>query len=78
MYDLAKKLDSRIGVWELASAAGRYHVVGADIYELLNEPQLVDTPGVAPSQARFGILRADGRATAASRQVQEFLETYGH
>jgi hypothetical protein len=68
----------RVAMNELASAAGRYHVVGADIYELLNEPQLLDTPGVAPCQGQFGILRADGRATAASRDVQQFLKTYGH
>jgi hypothetical protein len=68
----------RVAMHELASAAGRYHVVGADIYELLNEPELLDTPGVAPCQAQFGILRADGRATAASREVREFLENYGH
>jgi hypothetical protein len=61
---------------ELTSAAKRYDVVEADIYELLNEPQLLHTPGVNPCQAQFGILRADGAQTGASRAVQEFLKTY--
>lgn len=66
----------RVAMNELASAAERYQVAEADIYELLNEPQLRHTPGVAPCQAQFGILRADGAATAASKQVLEFLRNY--
>lgn len=66
----------RVAMNELASAAERYQVAEADIYELLNEPELQQAPGVAPCQAQFGILRADGAATAASQQVQEFLKNY--
>lgn len=66
----------RTAMKELALAAERYRVVGADIYELLDEPELLHAPGVAPSQAQFGILRSDGAPTSASRQVEEFLQAY--
>jgi len=64
------------GMSEIAANAKRYGVIGADIYELLNEPQLLHSPGVNPSQAQFGILESDGRSTDASRAVQKFLRTY--
>jgi Glycosyl hydrolase family 53 len=64
------------GMSEIAADAKRYDVVGADIYELLNEPQLLHSPGVNPCQAQFGILESDGRSTDASRVVQKFLRAY--
>jgi hypothetical protein len=64
------------GMSEIAANAKRYDVVGADIYELLNEPQLLHSPGVNPCQAQFGILESDGRSTDASRAVEKFLRAY--
>jgi hypothetical protein len=64
------------GMSEIAADAKRYDVVGADIYEMLNEPQLLHSPGVNPCQAKFGILESDGRSTDASRAIQKFLRTY--
>jgi arabinogalactan endo-1,4-beta-galactosidase len=64
------------GMSEIAADAKRYDVVGADIYELLNEPQLLHSPGVNPCQAQFGILESDGRSTDASQAVQKFLRAY--
>jgi hypothetical protein len=68
----------RVAMDELAAGAERYRVIGADIYELLNEPQLAHTRGVPPCQAQFGILGSDGARTAATRQVQKFLQGYYH
>lgn len=59
---------------EIAADASRFDVIGADIYELLDEPELLHTPGgVNPCQSEFGILYAHGNMTDASRAVEEFL-----
>ncbi len=63
----------RAGMKEIAADAGEYAVIGADIYELLDEPELSNHPGVKPNQAQFGILDSRGAATEASRAVGEFL-----
>lgn len=63
----------RTAMTEIIADADRFDVVGADIYELLNEPQLSGPSGVKPNQAQFGILSASGDATAASRAVKHFL-----
>ena len=58
---------------EIAADVGCYDVIGADIYELLDEPELLHSPGVKPSQAEFGILGAHGGITDAARAVEELL-----
>ncbi len=58
---------------EITADSGRYDVIGADIYELLDEPNLLNNPAVKPNQAEFGILHANGDMTDASRAVEEFL-----
>ena len=66
----------RTAMTEIAADAHRYDVIGADIYELLDQPELLQTPNVKPSQAEFGILAAQGGVTDAARAVQEFLSHY--
>jgi hypothetical protein len=66
----------RTAMHEIARDAERYDVIAADIYELLNEPNLLSQPGVQPCQAQFGILEANGDFTDASRAVQDFLRRY--
>jgi hypothetical protein len=61
---------------EIATDADRYDVIGADIYELLDQPELLKNPDVNPCQAQFGILDAQGRRTDASAAVQSFLRGY--
>ncbi len=61
---------------EIAADAHRYGVIGADIYELLDQPELLQSPSVKPNQAEFGILNAQGGFTDASRAVQDFLRHY--
>jgi hypothetical protein len=66
----------RAALSEIAADAERYGVIGADIYELLDEPELLNNPNLKPSQSQFGILDAQGRPTAASVAVQDFLRDY--
>ena len=61
---------------EIAAEADRYDVVNADIYELLNQPEILTQPGVKPNQAQFGILGSDGELNNASRAVRDFLRSY--
>lgn len=61
---------------EIAADADRYGVIGADIYELLDEPALLNNPDVKACQAQFGILDAQGRSTDASVAVHDFLRDY--
>lgn len=61
---------------EIAADADRYAVVGADIYELLDQPELLNNPNVQPCQAQFGILDARGHTTDASQAVEDFLRAY--
>jgi hypothetical protein len=61
---------------EISTAASKYDVVGADIYELLDEPALLEKPGEPAAEAQFGILNAQGEMTAASIAVQGFMATY--
>lgn len=64
------------GMREIAADAAEYDVANADIYELLNQPELLKQPGIKPNQAGFGILGPDGTLTAASRAVRAFLRSY--
>jgi hypothetical protein len=66
----------RTAMSEIARDAEQYDVIAADIYELLDQPELLNTYGVFPCQALFGILQPDGSFTDASRAVQEFLRSY--
>lgn len=66
----------RVALNEIASRADEYDVIGADIYELLDQPELLTNPSVKPCQAQFGILASRGEFTAASRAVQNFLRIY--
>ncbi len=61
---------------EIAEDADKYGVAEADIYELLDEPELLKDRGINPAEAHFGILDAEGGFTLASRTVQEFLASY--
>jgi hypothetical protein len=61
---------------EIAADADKYDVVGADIYELLDQPELLKNPDVNPCEAQFGILNSRGGLTDASLAVQEFLRAY--
>lgn len=66
----------RAALSELAADADRYGVIGADIYELLDEPELLKNPDVPPSQAQFGILDGQGHPTEASVAVRDFLRDH--
>jgi hypothetical protein len=61
---------------EISMEAARYDVAAAEIYELLDEPQLLTHPGVKPAQAQFGISDSGGGLTAASKAVKQFLDSY--
>lgn len=61
---------------EIAADGDKYDVIGADIYELLDQPELLDNPAVKPCQAQFGILGPRGGATDASRSVGKFMRSY--
>jgi hypothetical protein len=61
---------------QITARANTCDVIGADVYELLDQPELLTNPGVNPSQAEFGILTSHGDFTAASRAVQNFLRIY--
>lgn len=65
-----------IALNEIASRSQIYDVIGANIYELLDQPELLNNPSVKPCQAQFGILTSHGDLTAASRAVQNFLRVY--
>jgi Glycosyl hydrolase catalytic core len=62
-----------IAMQEIAADSRKYNVVAAYIYELLDEPDLLATK---PTQAEFGILKANGAPTSASTAVRAFLESY--
>ena len=64
------------GMTEISEDAAEFAVIGADIYELLDQPELLNEPAVKPNQAQFGILDSRGGATDASRAVAEFLRAY--
>jgi hypothetical protein len=69
----------RVAMHEIATQARKYEVTSADIYELLDQPELRREPGVNPSQAKMGIFHAHGGYTAAARTVGKFLHRYyGH
>jgi len=61
---------------EITAQADRYDVIGADVYELLDQPEILSQPGVKPAQAQFGIFAADGDYTAAATAVGTFVHTY--
>lgn len=61
---------------EITIQADRYDVVGADVYELLDQPEILNQPGVKPAQAAFGIFDANGDYTAAATAVETFVHTY--
>jgi hypothetical protein len=61
---------------EIATGADQYDILGADIYELLDQPELLQNPAVKPCQAQFGILNSHGGLTDASMAVEEFLRDY--
>ncbi len=61
---------------EIAAEADRYDVIGADIYELLDQPELLKNPDVKPNQAEFGILDGQAHFTGAAVPVQNFLRNY--
>jgi Glycosyl hydrolase family 53 len=61
---------------EIAAEAHKYDVREADIYELLDQPELLKNPNVRPCEAQFGILSSQGGLTDASTAVREFLRSY--
>jgi hypothetical protein len=66
----------RAAMREIATQAREYEVISADIYELLDQPELLREPGVNPAQAKMGIFDAHGGYTAAARAVGRFLRRY--
>jgi hypothetical protein len=64
------------GLRQIAHEAERNNVIGADIYELLDQPELLNSPNVNPCQAQFGILDSHGDFTEASTAVQQVLRGY--
>lgn len=72
----AQGIALRTALNEIAADAYKYDVIGADIYELLDQPELLKSPNVQPCQAQFGILNSHGGLTDASRAVREFLRAY--
>jgi hypothetical protein len=61
---------------EITADAPRYEVIGADIYELLDQPEILKEPRVKPAQAQFGIFDSRGDYTAAARAVETFVHAY--
>ena len=61
---------------EIAADADKYDVIGAHVYELLDQPELLKNPDLKPCQAAFGIVDSHGGFTDASRAVEKFLLTY--
>jgi GH35 family endo-1,4-beta-xylanase len=61
---------------EITANAARYDVVNADIYELLDQPELLNNPHNRPAQAQFGIFDGQGGYTAAATAVQTFVRAY--
>ncbi|MGH7226260.1 MAG: glycosyl hydrolase, partial [Gemmataceae bacterium] len=61
---------------EITVNAARYDVINADIYELLDQPELLHNPGDKPAQAQFGIFDAHGGYTAAATAVKNFVHAY--
>jgi hypothetical protein len=61
---------------EITAQAGKYEVISADIYELLDQPELLHEAGVNPSQAQMGIFDAHGGYTAAATAVGKFLRAH--
>ena len=65
----------KVALNEIVAAAEENEIVGADIYELLDQPELLK-PNVQPCQAQFGILDSHGDPTYASEAVEDFLHRY--
>lgn len=61
---------------EITAEASRYDVIGADVYELLDEPGILSRPRSKPAQAQFGIFDANGGYTAAATAVGTFVRDY--
>ena len=61
---------------EITAAASRDDVIGADVYELLDEPGILSQPRSKPAQAQFGIFDANGGYTAAATAVRAFVRAY--
>lgn len=61
---------------DITGQADRYDVIGADVYELLDQPEILSQPGVNPAQAQFGIFTAGGDYTAAATAVATFVRVY--
>lgn len=61
---------------EITALADRYDVIGADVYELLDQPEILSEPRVRPAQAQFGIFDANGGYTAAATAVETFVRAY--
>ena len=61
---------------EITGQADRYDVIGADVYELLDQPELLSQPGTRRAQAQFGIFEASGGYTAAATAVGSFVRAY--
>lgn len=61
---------------EITAQAERDDVIGADVYELLDQPEILSQPGVKPAQAEFGIFDAGGGYTAAATAVEVFVHAY--
>jgi hypothetical protein len=72
----AQAVALRMAMHEIAAQAREHEVISADIYELLDQPELLHEPGVNPAQAEMGILSAHGDYTAAARTVGRFLRHY--
>jgi hypothetical protein len=66
----------RTAMREIRAHAGEYDVISADIYELLDQPELLHEAGVNPSQAQMGIFDAQGGYTAAATAVGSFLQRH--
>ena len=64
----------RVELDEISAKAAQYNIIGADIYELLDQPL---SSVSHPSMSQMGILTSSGEATDASVEVQKFLQAYG-
>ena len=63
----------RLELEEISAKAAQYNIIGADIYELLDQPL---SSVSHPSMSQMGILTSNGESTDASIEVQKFLQAY--
>jgi len=55
---------------QIASLADKYNIIGADVYELLDEP------GKKGGQDKFGVLDGNGNWTVTAQTIRNFMNSY--